>query len=161
MRTKVGAMLVITITILIGLFLSLITLPIGYYAPEWILLIAVYWSIAVPSNGKLLLAFICGIVVDIVYGQVLGISSLFYVILIYLILRLYNSLRYMTIAQQAVVLFLILIKQHLLVWAYYIIDSSIDYQALIVGTLVSSVVWPLIYFTLRFTRRKFNIGGMN
>ena len=66
-------MLVITITILIGLFLSLITLPIGYYAPEWILLIAVYWSIAIPSNGKITLAFISGIVVDIVYGQVLGI----------------------------------------------------------------------------------------
>ena len=151
MRTKVGAMLVITITILIGLFLSLITLPIGYYAPEWILLIAVYWSIAVPSNGKLLLAFICGIVVDIVYGQVLGISSLFYVILIYLILRLYNSLRYMTIAQQAVVLFLILIKQHLLVWAYYIIDSSIDlsgayrWDTCLIGSLATDLFYSKIY----------------
>ena len=153
-------MLIIILTILIGLFLSLITLPVGYYAPEWILLIVIYWAIAIPSNGKMVLAFISGIVVDIVYGQVLGISSLFYVLLIYLILRLYNSLRYMTIAQQAVVLFiLIFIKQHLLVWAYYIIGSNIDYQALIVGAFVSSLVWPIIYFTLRFVRRKFNIGG--
>ena len=155
-------MLIIILTILIGLFLSLITLPIGYYAPEWILLIAIYWAIAIPSNGKITLAFISGIVVDIVYGQILGISSLFYVVLIYLILRLYNSLRYMTIAQQAVVLFiLIFIKQHLLVWAYYIIDSNIDYQALVVGAAVSALVWPLIYFTLRFLRRKFNIGGIS
>ena len=101
-------MLIIILTILIGLFLSLITLPIGYYAPEWILLIAIYWAIAIPSNGKITLAFISGIVVDIVYGQILGISSLFYVVLIYLILRLYNSLRYMTIAQQAVVLFILI-----------------------------------------------------
>ena len=162
MKSKVGSMLIIILTILIGLFLSLITLPIGYYAPEWILLIAIYWAIAIPSNGKITLAFISGIVVDIVYGQILGISSLFYVVLIYLILRLYNSLRYMTIAQQAVVLFiLILIKQHLLVWAYYIIDSNIDYQALVVGAAVSALVWPLIYFTLRFLRRKFNIGGIS
>ena len=56
----------------------------------------------------------------------------------------------MTIAQQAVVLFiLIFIKQHF-VWAYYIIDSNIDYQALVVGAAVSALVWPLIYFTLRF-----------
>ncbi len=162
MKSKVGSMLIIILTILIGLFLSLITLPIGYYAPEWILLIAIYWAIAIPSNGKITLAFISGIVVDIVYGQILGISSLFYVVLIYLILRLYNSLRYMTIAQQAVVLFiLIFIKQHLLVWAYYIIDSNIDYQALVVGAAVSALVWPLIYFTLRFLRRKFNIGGIS
>ena len=155
-------MLIILITIILGLFISLITLPLGYYAPEWILLIVIYWAIAVPSNSKLALAFMTGIIVDIVYGQTLGISSLFYVLLIYIILRLYNSLRYMTIAQQAVVLFIfIIIKQHLLVWAYFIIDRNIDYQALLVGSLMTALVWPLIYYALRFIRRKFNIGSIN
>ena len=154
-------MLIILITIMLGLFISLITLPLGYYAPEWMLLTVVYWAIAVPSNNKLFLAFLTGIIVDIVYGQVLGISSLFYVLLVYIILRLYNSLRYMTIAQQAVVLFIfIFIKQHLLVWAYFIIDRGIDYQALIVGSFISASIWPLIYYTLRIIRRKFNIGGI-
>ena len=91
-------MLIIITTILIGLFISLITLPLGYYAPEWILLIVTYWGIATPSNSKLVLAFFSGIIVDIVFGQVLGISSLLYVILIYLVLKLYNSLRYMTVS---------------------------------------------------------------
>ena len=155
-------MLIILITIILGLFISLITLPLGYYAPEWMLLVITYWAIALPSNNKLFLAFLIGIIVDIVYGQVLGISSLFYVLLIYIILRLYNSLRYMTIAQQAVVLFIfIFLKQHLLVWAYYIIDRNIDYQALLVGSIVSASIWPIIYYALRFIRRKFNIGGIN
>ena len=155
-------MLIILITIILGLFISLITLPLGYYAPEWMLLVITYWAIALPSNNKLFLAFLIGIIVDIVYGQVLGISSLFYVLLIYIILRLYNSLRYMTIAQQAVVLFIfIFLKQHLLVWAYFIIDRNIDYQALLVGSLVSASIWPIIYYALRFIRRKFNIGGIN
>ena len=155
-------MFIILITIILGLFVSLITLPLGYYAPEWILLIIIYWAIAVPSNSKLFLAFLSGILVDIVYGQVLGISSLFFVLLLYIILRLYNSLRYMTIAQQAVVLFIfIFLKQHLLVWAYYIIDRNIDYQALLVGSIVTASIWPLIYYTLRFIRRRFNIGGIN
>ena len=154
-------MLIILLTIILGLFLSLITLPLGYYAPEWILLITIYWSIAIPSNNKLLLAFIAGIIVDIVYGQVLGISSFFYVLLIYLFLRLYNSLRYMTIAQQAVVVFFfIFIKQHLLVWAYYIIDRNIDYTVLLIGALISSIIWPLVYYVLRFIRRKFRISGI-
>ena len=155
-------MLIIIITIILGLFISLITLPLGYYAPEWMLLIVIYWAIAVPSNDKLFLAFLTGIIVDIVYGQALGISSLFYVLLVYIILRLYNSLRYMTIAQQAVVLFIfIFLKQNMLVWSYFIIDRNIDYQALIVGSMVSALIWPLIYYTLRFIRRKFNIGGVN
>ena len=155
-------MLIILITIILGLFLTLITLPLGYYAPEWMLLVVIYWAIAMPSNSKMFLAFLSGIILDIVFGQALGVSSLFYVVLIYLFLRLYNSLRYMTIAQQAVVLFFfIFIKQHLLVWLYYIIDRNIDYQALLVGSIISAFVWPLIYYTLRFVRRKFHIGGMN
>lgn len=155
-------MLIILITIILGLFISLITLPLGYYAPEWMLLVVVYWAIAIPSNNKMILAFLSGVIVDIVFGQALGISSLFYVVLVYFILRLYNSLRYMTIAQQAVVLFFfIFIKQHLLVWAYYIIDRNIDYQALLIGSIISAIVWPIIFYTLRFVRRKFHIGGIN
>ncbi len=152
-------MILILLTILLSLFVSLITLPLGYYSPEWILLVLIYWAIAIPSINKLFLAFVLGFLVDIVLGQVLGISSLFYVILIYIVLRLYNSLRYMTIAQQSfVIFFLIIVKQHLLVWAYIIIGKTIEYQAILIGSFMNAFLWPLIFFALRYVRRKFNIG---
>ena len=152
-------MILILLTILLSLFVSLITLPLGYYSPEWILLVLIYWAIAIPSINKLFLAFLLGFLTDIVLGQVLGISSLFYVILIYIVLRLYNSLRYMTIAQQSfVIFFLIIVKQHLLIWAYIIIDKTIEYQAILIGSFMNALLWPLIFFALRYVRRKFNIG---
>ena len=152
-------MIVILLTILLSLFVSLITLPLGYYSPEWILLVLIYWAIAIPSINKLFLAFLLGFLTDIVLGQVLGISSLFYVILIYIVLRLYNSLRYMTIAQQSfVIFFLIIIKQHLLIWAYIMIGQTIEYQAILIGSFMNALLWPLIFFALRYVRRKFNIG---
>tara|TARA_A100001234_G_scaffold195438_1_gene184365 strand:+ start:189 stop:647 length:459 start_codon:yes stop_codon:yes gene_type:complete len=152
-------MILILLTILLSLFVSLITLPLGYYSPEWILLVLIYWAIAIPSINKLFLAFLLGFLTDIVLGQVLGISSLFYVILIYIVLRLYNSLRYMTIAQQSfVIFFLIIIKQHLLIWAYIMIGQTIEYQAILIGSFMNAFLWPLIFFALRYVRRKFNIG---
>ena len=152
-------MILILQTILLGLFVSLITLPLGYYSPEWILLILIYWAIAIPSINKLFLAFLLGFLVDIVLGQILGISSLFYIILIYVVLRLYNSLRYMTIAQQSfVIFFLIIVKQHLLIWTYIIIGKTIEYQAILIGSFMSALLWPLVFFALRYVRRKFNIG---
>jgi len=152
-------MILILLTILLSLFVSLITLPLGYYSPEWILLVLIYWAIAIPSINKLFLAFLLGFLTDIVLGQVLGISSLFYVILIYIVLRLYNSLRYMTIAQQSfVIFFLIIIKQHLFIWAYIIIDKTVEYQAILIGSFMNALLWPLIFFALRYVRRKFNIG---
>ena len=140
---------------------SLMMLPLGYIAPEWLLLINIYWAIALPSNGKIFLAFLSGFFVDIVLGQPLGISSLSYVIFIHVILHLYNSLRYMTITQQMVVIFfLLIIKQHFFIWTFYVFGLNIDYQSLIISSFITGALWPIIYFSLRFVRRKFQVDNI-
>ena len=152
-------MLVFHLTFFLGLMLSLITLPLGYIAPEWLLLINIYWAIALPSNKKLFLAFLSGFFVDIVLGQPLGITSLSYVLFIYIILHLYNSLRYMTVTQQMFVLFILLIiKQHFFIWTFYVFGLDADYQSLIISSFITSVLWPITYFSLRFIRRKFQVS---
>ena len=154
-------MLTITLTLLLGLMLSLIMVPLGYISPEWLLLINIYWAIALPSNNKLFLAFLSGFFVDIVLGQPLGITSLSYVIFIYIILSLYNSLRYMTIVQQMVVLFvLVILKQHFFIWTFYVIGLNIHYQELLIGSLITGALWPTIYYSLRFIRRKFQVNDL-
>ena len=147
-------MLIILLTLVVGLMLILMMLPLGYIAPEWILLINIYWAIALPSNTKMIMAFVSGFIVDIVLGQPLGISSLSYVIFIYIILALYNSLRYMTVPQQMIMLFfLLIVKQHFFVWTFYMFGLDIDYSTLIIGSFTTAALWPLIYFSLRFARR--------
>ena len=151
-------MIIIILTLFLGLMFSMIMLPLGYIAPEWLLLINIYWAIALPSNNKVFLAFLSGFFVDIVLGQPLGISSLSYVIFIYIVLHLYNSLRYMTVTQQMVVIFfLLIVKQHFFIWTFYVFGLDIDYQTLILGTLVSGALWPMVYFLLRAVRRKFDV----
>ena len=152
-------MIIIILTLFLGLMFSLIMLPLGYIAPEWLLLINIYWAIALPSNKRIFLAFLSGFFIDIVFGQPLGISSLSYVIFIYIILRLYNSLRYMTVTQQMVVIFfLLIVKQHFFIWTFYVFGLNIDYQFLIISSFITGALWPIIYFSLRFTRRKFQVN---
>ena len=152
-------MLIILLTLFLGLMLTLMMLPLGYIAPEWILLINIYWALALPSNTKMLLAFVSGLFVDIVLGHPLGISSLSFVIFVYIILSLYNSLRYMTVPQQMIVLFILLIvKQHFFIWTFYMFGLEMDYQALIIGSFITAALWPLIYFSLRYARRKWVVN---
>ena len=153
-------MFTILLTIFAGLLLLLTTLPIGYYAPEWLLLINIYWAIAIPSNNKLFLAFLSGFLVDIAFAQILGVTSLLYVIFIYIMLKLYNSLRYMTVTQQMVViLFFILIKQHIFIWLNYILSIESNYWSLIISAFITSIIWPVTYYILRFVRRKFQVSA--
>ena len=152
-------MLIILLTLFLGLMLTTMMLPLGYIAPEWILLINIYWALALPSNTKMLLAFVSGLFVDIVLGHPLGISSLSFVIFVYIILSLYNSLRYMTVPQQMIVLFILLIvKQHFFIWTFYMFGLDIDYQTLIISSFVTAALWPLIYFSLRYARRKWVVN---
>jgi rod shape-determining protein MreD len=152
-------MIIILLSIILGLILTLMLLPLGYIAPEWLLLINIYWAIAMPTNNKLLLAFVSGYLVDIMYGQVLGLTSLTYVIYIYIILRLYNSLRYMTVTQQMVVIsFFILIKQHFFVWSNSVIGIDSEYFDLLISAILSGILWLPIYFILRYLRRKFQVS---
>ena len=152
-------MLMVLLSIFLGIILTSILMPLGYMAPEWLLLINIYWAIALPTNNKLFLAFFSGYFVDILYGQVLGITSLTFVIFIYIVLRLYNSLRYMTVTQQMVVIsFLIVIKQHFFIWSNYVIGIDSDYIDLIISSVLSGILWPPIYFILRYVRRKFQIS---
>ena len=151
--------MIILLSIFLGLILTVIFLPLGYMAPEWVLLINLYWAIALPTNNKLFLAFVSGYFIDILYGHVLGITSLTYVIFIYIILKLYNSLRYMTVTQQMVVIsFFILVKQHFFIWSNSVIGINIEYFDLIISAFISSILWPPMFFMLRFIRRKFNIS---
>lgn len=152
-------MLIILLTLFLGLMLTIMMLPLGYIAPEWILLINIYWAVALPSNTKMLLAFLSGFFVDIVLGHPLGISSLSFVIFIYIVLSLYNSLRYMTVPQQMIVFFILLIvKQHFFIWTFYMFGLDIDYQTLIISSFVTAALWPLIYFSLRYARRKWIVN---
>jgi len=152
-------MIIILLSIILGLILTLMLLPLGYIAPEWLLLINIYWAIAIPTNNKLLLAFVSGYLVDIMYGQVLGLTSLTYVIYIYIILRLYNSLRYMTVTQQMVVIsFFILIKQHFFVWSNSLIGIDSEYFDLLISAILSGILWLPIYCILRYLRRKFQVS---
>jgi rod shape-determining protein MreD len=152
-------MLIILLTLVIGLMLTLIMLPLGYIAPEWILLINIYWALALPSNTKMLLVFVSGFFVDIVLGQPLGISSLSYVIFIYIVLSLYNSLRYMTVPQQMIMLlFLLLVKQHFFIWTFFMFGLDIEYSMLIISSFTTAALWPLIYFSLRIARRKWVVN---
>jgi rod shape-determining protein MreD len=152
-------MIIILLSILLGLILTQMLLPVGYMAPEWLLLINIYWAIALPTNKKLILAFISGYFVDIMYGQVLGLTSLTYVVFIYIILRLYNSLRYMTLTQQMVVIsFFILIKQHFFVWSNSVIGINSEYFDLMISTVISGILWLPTYYILRTIRRRFQIS---
>ncbi len=151
--------LVIILSTFFSVILTISTFPLGYFSPDWIFLVIIYWIIAVPSMYNLFVIWLIGIITDVAVGSTLGMNALIYVFLSFVVRRLYKSLRYFTVIQQSIiVLFLMVLKITFLLWIDVMLSADIYSTSMYWTTLSSALIWPVIFFSLRYLRRKYNIA---
>lgn len=150
--------LVIMLSTFLSVILTISTFPLGYFSPDWIFLIIMYWIIAVPSMYNFYVIWLIGIITDVAVGTTLGMNALLYVLLTFIVKKLYKSLRYFTVIQQSIiVLILMVMKITFLLWIDAMLNSDIYSTSMYWTTLTSALVWPIIFFILRHMRRRYNI----
>lgn len=155
-----GGGLIIFATFLVGLVLSQMPLPdlLVWARPEWVMLMLIYWVMALPHRIGLGSAFLLGILLDVVRGSVLGLSALSLTLIAFLVLVLYKRLRMFPLWQQSLmVLVLVGINQLLFHWMQSITGSTGDSLLFLLPSLVSALVWPWLYLLLRSIRHTFHI----
>ena len=84
--------LVIYASLLVALILMILPLPdwAQLYRPNWLALVLIYWSMALPKRVGLWFAFFSGIVLDTSMGTLLGQHTLALVVIIFLNLNFYQ-----------------------------------------------------------------------
>ncbi len=146
----------ILLTFLAGLILQILPLPdsVQFYRPNWVAIILIYWSMALPNSIRLLSAFTAGLVVDILLGSLIGQHSLVFVIIVYINLFFSLRIRVLPLWQQSTYIFiLLLICQFLIVWIEGINGSQPPLSAFFLPALTGMFIWPWAYFILRDIRR--------
>lgn len=58
------------------------------WRPEWVVLAFIYWGMTTPDKVSLVLAFICGLFIDTLYGSILGQHAFGLVVVVFMTLRL-------------------------------------------------------------------------
>ncbi|MEC8996701.1 MAG: rod shape-determining protein MreD [Pseudomonadota bacterium] len=151
--------LIILVTLVIALALTIITFVFGEYSPDWLYLVVIYWILAVPNSIGLTTSWFIGLLTDVAFGTILGSNALTFVLIAFIITKTYKFVRYLTVYQQSIIIFLLLfLKQTILMW----IDGMIRMEEIVLSAyywsvLISSLVWPLVYFVLRYIRRKYDV----
>lgn len=126
--------------------------------PQWVALVLIYWVIALPHQVGLLTAFILGLLLDALYGSLLGEHALALTLVAYFAERLHRQMRMFPLLQQAVaVLIMIMIYQALLIWVQGILGELSNVRWLWLSALVSMLLWPWLYLLLRGGQRKYGI----
>ena len=150
----------IGITILIALILSIMPLPleIKAFRPNWLALVLIYWTLALPHKVNIGTAWILGFILDILLGTVLGVHALAMALVIYVTASNFQKLRNFSIWQQSVILFVFLVLYHFVIfWANKFliqVEFSIEY---LYPALTSSLFWLWLFPVLRGYRRRFRV----
>ncbi|MEI5639769.1 rod shape-determining protein MreD [Pseudoalteromonas sp. UG3-1] len=152
--------LMIALSVFVALIMALMPLPFSLepFRPDWVLLVLMYWSLAVPHRVNIGWAWVIGLIIDLAMGAPLGVNSLTYSICIYITASNFQKIRNFSIWQQAVLIGLFLALYHLLqFWLnHFLLDIYFNPQYLW-PAVTGMVCWLWIFPLLRKYRRQFRI----
>ena len=148
---------IIIVSILIAMILMIIPLPdsMRIFRPEWVLLTIMYWAMALPRNVGVGYAWFVGLLMDVLFGGILGVLAFSYALVVYLILRFHLQLRQFPLWQQALTLMSLILLVHAVTASMTAVTSG--WLAWFPAAVTSTLLWPLVHVFLRTVRRTFNV----
>ena len=150
----------ILLSFLLGLMLSVYPLPesVQWWRPEWLLLVLIYWVVALPQRVGMATAWVLGLLVDVLEGSLLGLNALSMTIVVYIILLVYQRVRMFSMIQQVFFIFIMVaLNQMISHWIKGVLGVSSQSLMFLLPAAISAALWPVIFVALRGVRRQFGI----
>lgn len=146
----------IFVTLIIAMCGRIVPLPenLALLNPDWVLLVLIYWSLAMPERVGISYAWGFGILTDVLMGRLFGQYALAYSLIIYLVLCFHRRLRQFPLAQQSMFIFgCLLISQLLLFWFENLKSPASLHGTFWLPVLSGTASWFIVYHIMRFVRR--------
>jgi len=161
MQDRSHSIWVIFLSFLIAYLLAIVPFPewAMNYRPEWVPMVLIYWTMALPYRVGIGSAFAVGIVLDVIEGSTLGVNALALVVVAYVALSLHQRMRmFSALKQSGLVLALVGLNLMLCKWLQIVSGQSVSSNLMfLMAALISAVIWPSLFQLLRQIRRSFNV----
>ena len=133
------------LTAFVALVLTAFPLPawLDVLRPAFLVLTVLYWSINTPRAAGIGLGFLCGLLLDVFQGPVLGEHALALSIVAYIAVREHQRIRSKPAFQQSLVVFAVLAFYEFVVfaidgWTGHPVTSPLRW----VHTVTGALIWP-------------------
>jgi rod shape-determining protein MreD len=153
-----GAIIFLSLTV--ALLLTIVPLPenLRLLRPDWVLLVLIYWAMALPHRVGVGIGWIMGLINDVLTGMLLGQHALAYCLVIFLTLKLHQRLRLYPLWQQAQsILVLLTLGQLILLWINGMIGRPLHSWLYWAPSVLGALLWPVLFVFLRGLRRAFRV----
>ena len=153
--------IIILLSLLLALIASIMPMPLSVdaFRPDWVLIVLVYWSLALPNRVNVLTAWVMGFLLDVLLGSVLGVHAAAMALCVYIAAVNYQKIRNFSLWQQAFIVGVLAALYHLLVfWMQRLLTDVVFLPSYLYPVLTSVVLWPWVFLLLRKVRRHFKIS---
>ncbi len=133
---------------------ALTILPISekwiVFRPEWLALTFIHWGLVSPTKSSLVFVWFVGLLVDALYGNVMGQHALGFTIVLFLTLRMRSRLLLDSYFQQLFLLFFVL-GTYLLInlWILGVTGNTPGGWSYWYTVVSSLLIWPLYHYYMR------------
>ena len=141
----------IFLTILATVLFSLIPLPgvLWPFKPHLVALVVIYWSLETQDTISLGLAFLIGLVLDILRGSLMGLHALSLVVMVFLVQHFRSRLRFFPPWQQALSVFGLLVNDRIiLIWITVLLGEPLPTWEYWLPPLIGMALWPWLFLLL-------------
>jgi len=152
---------VILLTFFVAYVLAVLPLPqwLLWGRPEWLALVLIYWTIALPARVGVVTGLLLGVGLDVLEGAVLGQNAFALVVVALLSVILYQRLRVYSLWQQAGVVFVLVgINQLICQWVQNLQGVGARSLFFMLPAVSSALLWPVVLHTLRGLRRYYRVN---
>lgn len=152
---------VIIMSFVVAFILLILPLPswAQLFRPEWVAMVVIYWSMALPNRVGIGVSWFAGLIVDVIRDSLLGQHALALAVVSFLTIRLHQRIRVYPPGQQAITVFLVMIINFLIIlWIRGIMGQAPSIWQVLLPALMTALLWPIVFIAMRFVRRQFNIN---
>lgn len=146
------------VSLLAAMLLSIAPLSgaVAWLRPDWLMLVLIYWLLAMPEHIGITLCWLGGIVQDILLGTVLGQNAFSLAVVAYIVQISYQQLRMFSLRKQAALialleLFRILVDQ----WAQNLNGVSQTHWLVFLPVLSTALLWFFLRPVMSWLQRLF------
>ncbi len=141
----------IFLTLMAAVLLSLLPLPEALmpFKPYWLAMVLIYWTLETRDMISLGLAFLVGLILDVMSGSLMGLHALSLVIMVFLVRRFRSRLRFYPPWQQALSVLALLVNDRIiLIWIIVLLGEPLPTWQYWLPPLVGMALWPWLFLFL-------------
>ena len=152
--------IIVILSLLLALLANIMPMPldIDAYRPDWVLMVLLYWCIALPTRVNVISAWFMGLLLDILLGSILGVHAAAMAVSVFIAAVNFQKIRNFSLWQQALIVGVLASLYHLLVfWLQRVLLDVVFLPSYLAPVLTTTVLWPWVFLLLRKIRRQFKV----